>query len=45
MVAAQLGSDVATALARLRAFAWTRELSVADVALDVIARRLRFDGA
>lgn len=44
MIAAQLGSDVATALARLRAFAWTRDLSVADVSVDVIARRLRFDG-
>lgn len=44
MIAAQLGSDVATALSRLRAFAWSRDLSVADVAAQVIARQLRFDG-
>jgi hypothetical protein len=43
MVAAQLGVDVATALGRLRAYAWARERSIVDVAVDVIARRLRFD--
>ena len=43
MIAAQLGSDVATALGRLRAFAWSRDRSVADVADDVISRRLRFE--
>ena len=45
MIAAQLDADVATALSRLRAFAWSRDLSVADVAAQVIARQLRFDGA
>jgi hypothetical protein len=45
MIAAQLDADVATALSRLRAFAWSRDLSVVDVAAQVIARQLRFDGA
>lgn len=43
MIAAQLGSDVATALGRLRVFAWSRDRSVGDVANDVITHRLRFD--
>jgi hypothetical protein len=43
MVAAQLHVDVATALIRLRAFAWCRDRSIADVAADVVARVLRFD--
>lgn len=43
MVAAQLGADVATALGRIRAYAWSRDLLVADVAAAVVARRLRFD--
>lgn len=45
MVAAQLGVDVAAALGRLRAHAWALDLSVGRVAEDVVARRLRFDGA
>ncbi|MGH9086420.1 MAG: ANTAR domain-containing protein [Acidimicrobiales bacterium] len=45
MIAAQIDADVATALSHLRAFAWSRDLSVADVAAQVIARQLRFDGA
>ena len=43
MVAAQLNTDVANALARLRAFAWSGDRSIADVAADVVARRIRFD--
>jgi hypothetical protein len=43
MIAAQLGSDVATALGRLRAFAWSRDRSVGDVADDVVSRRRRFE--
>jgi GAF domain-containing protein len=43
MIAAQLDVDVATALIRLRAFAWARDRSVDDVARDVVDRILRFD--
>jgi GAF domain-containing protein len=43
MIAAQLDVDVATALIRLRAFAWSRDRSIDDVAADVVARALRFD--
>ncbi len=43
MIAAQLDVDVATALIRLRAFAWSRDRSIGDVAADVVARLLRFD--
>jgi hypothetical protein len=43
MVAAQLGTDVAAALGILRAFAWSRDRSLADVAVEVIDRGLRFD--
>jgi hypothetical protein len=42
MIAAQLGIDVATALGRLRAFAWSRDRSIDDVAAAVVARTLRF---
>ncbi len=42
MIAAQLGTDVYTALSRLRAFAWSRDRSIDDVAADVVARTLRF---
>ena len=42
MIAAQLGTDVATALVRLRAFAWSRDRSIDDVAIAVVARTLRF---
>ncbi|MEO7427781.1 MAG: ANTAR domain-containing protein [Acidimicrobiales bacterium] len=45
MIAAQLDSDVATALLRLRAFAWSVNRSIDDVSGDVIARKLRFDTA
>lgn len=43
MIAAQLEVDVATALIRLRAFAWSRDRSIDDVAAAVVARLLRFD--
>jgi hypothetical protein len=43
MIAAQLGTDVATALGRLRAFAWSRDRSIGDVAAAVVARTLRFE--
>ena len=43
MVAAQLEADVRVALSRLRAYAWSRDRSLGDVADDVVARRLRFD--
>jgi ANTAR domain len=43
MIAAQLDVDAATALVRLRAFAWSRDRSIDDVATEVVARVLRFD--
>jgi GAF domain-containing protein len=43
MVAVQLGVRVADALLRLRARAFSTDRLVADVARDVVARRLRFD--
>jgi light-regulated signal transduction histidine kinase (bacteriophytochrome) len=44
MVAAQLDESVAQALVRLRARAFGNELALDDLAADVVARRLRFDG-
>jgi GAF domain-containing protein len=43
MVTVQLGVPVAEALARLRAYAYTHERRLRDVATEVVARRLRFD--
>jgi ANTAR domain len=43
MVAAQLDIDVREALIRLRAYAFASDRALADVADDVVARRLRFD--
>jgi GAF domain-containing protein len=43
MVAAQLDVSVGHALIRLRAYAFGNGRSLADVAYDVVARRLRFD--
>ena len=43
MVASQMGADVATALATLRAHAWRYGTSIDDVATEVLDRRLRFD--
>jgi hypothetical protein len=42
MVAVQLGAPVDEALIRLRAFAFSQNRLVADVARDVVNRRLRF---
>ena len=43
MVAIQLGVPVEAALLRLRAYAFSHERLVVDVAKDVAGRRLRFD--
>jgi len=45
MVIAQLGITAEEAYARLRAFAFSSERSLSDVALDVVQRRLRFADA
>jgi GAF domain-containing protein len=42
MVKVQLGSSMADALITLRAYAFAQERSINEVAMDVIARRLRF---
>lgn len=44
MVSAQLDVSVAQALVRLRAHAFGNQRPIAEVAGDVVARRLRFDG-
>lgn len=41
MVAAQIDSDMASALARIRGYAFANEISIFQVADEVIARRLR----
>jgi GAF domain-containing protein len=43
MISVQLGVSLAEALARLRAHAYGNERPIAQVATDVVARRLRFD--
>ena len=43
MVLVQLGVSAAVALVRLRAYAYSHERRLRDVAADVVARRLRFD--
>jgi hypothetical protein len=43
MLSVQLGVDPSVALLRLRAYAWSRERPISDVAVDVVARRLRLD--
>jgi GAF domain-containing protein len=43
MIAAQLETDVATALTRLRAHAWSHDRSIDDVAQNVVDRVLRFE--
>jgi hypothetical protein len=45
MVAAQLDVTVGTALIRLRAYAFGHDRPLADVARDVVARKLRFDAS
>lgn len=44
MIVVQLGVGATTAYAALRAHAFTHGRHLADVAADVVARRLRFDG-
>jgi AmiR/NasT family two-component response regulator len=44
MVSVQLGVSLADALARLRAYAFAEGRPLGDVARDVVARRLAFDG-
>jgi hypothetical protein len=43
MVSVQLEVGLAEALVRLRAYAWADDRLLADVATDVVGRRLRFD--
>ena len=41
MTATQLGVPVAEAFARLRAYAYSQDRRLADVAGDIVARRIR----
>jgi hypothetical protein len=41
MLTEQLGTGIADAFARLRAYAYSHDLRLADVAGDIVARRLR----
>ncbi len=43
MISVQLGVSLAEALVRLRAYAYAEDRLIAEVAADVVARRLRFD--
>ena len=43
MITVQLGVDIAEAFARLRAYAYASDRRLADVARDIVARRLRLD--
>ncbi|MFI6243038.1 GAF and ANTAR domain-containing protein [Micromonospora sp. NPDC050795] len=43
MVMVQLGVTIAEAMVRIRAYAYAEDRRLADVARDVVARRLRFD--
>jgi hypothetical protein len=43
MISVQLGVSLAEALLRLRAHAYAQDRPVADVATDVVSRRVRFD--
>ena len=43
MLAVQLGVTAAEAFARLRAYAYAEDRRLADVAADIVARRLRLD--
>jgi hypothetical protein len=43
MLTEQLGTTIADAFARLRAYAYVNDLRLADVARDIVARRLRLD--
>jgi hypothetical protein len=41
MLTEQLGVSITDAFARLRAYAYVNDLRLADVARDIVARRLR----
>ena len=43
MISVQLGVAIPDAMLRLRAHAWAANRPIADVAADVVARRVRFD--
>jgi AmiR/NasT family two-component response regulator len=43
MLTVQLGVSAGEAFARLRAYAYSRDRRLADVAGDIVARRLRLD--
>ncbi|MYV54497.1 ANTAR domain-containing protein [Streptomyces sp. SID3212] len=43
MISVQLGVELAEALVRLRAFAYSSERTLSEVAADVVARKLRFE--
>jgi ANTAR domain len=43
MLTEQLGATIADAFVRLRAYAYVNDLRLADVARDIVARRLRLD--
>jgi hypothetical protein len=43
MLTEQLGTSIADAFIRLRAYAYVNDLRLADVARDIVARRLRLD--
>lgn len=45
MITVQLGVTAAVALVRLRAYAFSQDRRLSEVARDVVARRLRFDGS
>jgi hypothetical protein len=45
MLTEQLGTGIAEAFARLRAYAYASDRQLADVAHDIVTRRLRLDGA
>lgn len=45
MISVQLGVTAAVALVRLRAYAFSQDRRLSEVARDVVARRLRFDGS
>ena len=43
MVMVQLGVSLAEAMTRIRAHAYAEERRLADVARDIVSRRLQFD--
>ena len=44
MLTEQLGTGIAEAFVRLRAYAYARDRQLADVAHDIVLGRLRLDG-